>query len=81
VIAYAGGGALDTVHDGQTGVLFENQQVDCLINAVRRVEETAWKPDELRSHARTFDSQVFREQMQTFVAESVMAHATGARFA
>ena len=31
VIAYAGGGALDTVVDGRTGVLFERQEVECLI--------------------------------------------------
>jgi hypothetical protein len=35
----------------------------------------------LRAHARKFDSQVFREQMQAFVGESIAAHAAGARFA
>jgi glycosyltransferase involved in cell wall biosynthesis len=81
VIAYAGGGALDTVVDGRTGVLFEQQQVECLIDAIRRAEATAWDPDELRAHARKFDSQVFREQLQQFVGESIAAHAAGARFA
>lgn len=81
VIAYAGGGALDTVVEGRTGVLFDEQQVECLIGAIRRAEDTAWDPDELRAHARKFDSQVFREQMQQFVGESVAAHAAGARFA
>src|SRR5262249_23174023 len=38
VIAYAAGGALDTVVDGRTGVLFQQQRVDCLIDAVRRAE-------------------------------------------
>ncbi|TMF05260.1 MAG: glycosyltransferase family 4 protein, partial [Chloroflexi bacterium] len=42
VIAYAGGGVLDTVIDGRTGVLFERQEVECLIAAVRRAEATAW---------------------------------------
>ena len=81
VIAYAGGGALDTVVDGNTGVLFERQAVDCLIEAVRRTEETAWDSDGLRRHARKFDRQVFRDQMRQFVTESVAAHAAGARFA
>jgi glycosyltransferase involved in cell wall biosynthesis len=81
VIAYAGGGALDTVVDGRTGVLFEEQQVECLIGAIRRAEATAWDPDELRAHARKFDSQVFRDQLGKFVGESVAAHAAGARFA
>ncbi|MCA1644933.1 MAG: glycosyltransferase [Chloroflexi bacterium] len=81
VIAYAGGGALDTVVDGKTGVLFEEQQVECVIGAIRRAEATAWAPDQLRAHARKFDSQVFRDQMQQFVGESIAAHAAGARFA
>ena len=81
VIAYAGGGALDTVVDGRTGILFERQEVECLIAAVRRAEATAWDPDELRAHARKFDRQVFREQLQQFVGESIAAHAAGARFA
>lgn len=81
VVAYAGGGALDTVDDGRTGVLFDQQQVDSLIAAVQRLEASHWDPDVLRAHARKFDSQVFREQMQAFVGESIAAHAAGARFA
>ncbi len=81
VIAYAGGGALDTVVDGRTGVLFKEQQVECLIEAVRRAEATAWDSRELRTHAKRFDSTVFRDQMRQFVSESIAAHAAGARFA
>lgn len=81
VIAYAAGGALDTVADGQTGVLFERQDVDCLAAAVRRAEATNWDSAELRQHARKFDRQVFRDQLLAFVGESVAGHAAGARFA
>jgi glycosyltransferase involved in cell wall biosynthesis len=81
VIAYAAGGALDTVVDGRTGVLFERQEVSSLVDAVRRAEVIDWNSDELRRHARKFDRQVFREQLQAFVWESVAAHAAGVRFA
>jgi glycosyltransferase involved in cell wall biosynthesis len=80
VIAYAGGGALDTVVDGQTGVLFGEQQVECLMHAVRRVEALAWDAAVLRTHAEKFDRRVFRDQLRAFVDESVAAHAAGARF-
>jgi nicotinamide riboside kinase len=50
------------------------------MEAVRRAENTDWNADALRSHARRFDRQVFREQFQAFVAESLAAHATGTRF-
>ena len=81
VIAYAAGGALDTVQDGRTGVLFEHQDVDSLIGAVRQAEATSWDSAELRQHARKFDRQVFRDQLLAFVGESVAAHAAGVRFA
>ncbi|MGI9149518.1 MAG: glycosyltransferase [Chloroflexota bacterium] len=81
VIAYAAGGALDTVVDGHTGVLFPEQQVESLMAAVRRAEATPWDPDELRAHARKFDRQVFRQRLQQFVGESIAAHAAGTRFA
>ena len=55
--------------------------MECLIDAVRRAEVTDWEPDDLRAHARKFDRQVFREQLQQFVGESIAAHAAGARFA
>ena len=47
----------------------------------RRAEAIDWQPDELRGHARKFDRQVFREQLQQFVGESIAAHAAGTRFA
>jgi glycosyltransferase involved in cell wall biosynthesis len=81
VIAYAGGGALDTVIDGHTGVLFESQSVDCLISAIRRADAIAWDSVELRQHARKFDRHVFRDQLLAFVEESLAAHAAGTRFA
>jgi glycosyltransferase involved in cell wall biosynthesis len=81
VIAYAGGGALDTIIDGRNGVLFNEQTVDGLMDAVRRAEETAWDAEVLRSHAQRFDRSVFREQLGRFVSDSIAAHATGTRFA
>jgi len=40
VIAYARGGALDTMIDGVTGILFDNQTTEGLIEAVNRFEFT-----------------------------------------
>jgi glycosyltransferase involved in cell wall biosynthesis len=81
VIAYAAGGALDTVVDGQTGVLFGPQTVEALMDAVRRVEAASWDPAALRAHAERFDTCVFRRQLQAFVAETVAAYKMGERFA
>ena len=81
VIAYAAGGALDTVVDRQTGVLFAEQKVEDLIQAVRRLEQMHWDSSELRLHALRFDRGVFLDQLRGFVSDSLTAHAAGARFA
>ncbi len=81
VIAYAGGGALDTVQDGRTGVLFREQTVDSLAEAIACAEQVTWDPSLLREHAESFDTSVFRGQLRAFVAESLAAHAAGEGFA
>ncbi|MEM1430997.1 MAG: glycosyltransferase [Pseudomonadota bacterium] len=64
VIAYGRGGALDTVRDGETGLLFEEQSVDGIIGAVERFErevEGTIDPARLVTHASRFDEQTFRQ--------------------
>lgn len=63
VIAYGRGGAVDTILDGETGVLFQDQSVDGLINAVRRFEAEKLdrlNPTSLMHHARQFDEAAFQ---------------------
>ncbi len=67
VIAYGRGGVLDTVIDGQTGVLFERQEVDAVIDAIRRAEELSWNPEAIRSHAESFSPEIFRENMTRII--------------
>lgn len=69
VIAYGRGGALDTVVDGRTGILFHEQSVDALVDAVRRVESGAVSFDRevLRAHAMTFDKEIFKQRIRALV--------------
>lgn len=62
VIAYGRGGALDTVRDGVTGVLFPEQSADALVQAVKRFEReyiANVDPDMLVSHASLFSKSKF----------------------
>jgi glycosyltransferase involved in cell wall biosynthesis len=64
VIAYGRGGALDTVIDGETGLLFPRQDVESLIDAVERFEAAgpdAFDGAALVRHAAGFAESVFRE--------------------
>jgi glycosyltransferase involved in cell wall biosynthesis len=70
-IAYAAGGALDTVVDGQTGVLFHEQSVDALAAAIGRSETVAWDPAAIRAHALRFDAGVFRRRLPALIEEAL----------
>lgn len=71
VIAYAAGGALDSVIPGQTGALFAEQSVDGIIQAVEAFDAVTVDTAVIRRHAEQFDSAVFKNKMQTFVEEKV----------
>jgi glycosyltransferase involved in cell wall biosynthesis len=67
VIAYRGGGALDTVIPGRTGVLFDEMTVDSLAAALESFDASAYDPAALRAHAEQFDTQVFNRQISEYV--------------
>jgi glycosyltransferase involved in cell wall biosynthesis len=62
VVALRAGGVLDTVIDGETGVLFGAQTSDSLAEAIERVDRTAFDRSRLRAHAETFGVDVFRRR-------------------
>lgn len=59
VIAYRGGGALDTVIPGATGEFFDDLTVESLAEAMRRFDPAAYRPAALRQHALRFDTAAF----------------------
>lgn len=64
VIAYGRGGATETVVDGATGILFEEQSIDSLADAVRTFERMSFDPDVCRGNAERFDRQEFRRRLR-----------------
>ena len=76
VIAFGRGGACETVVPGVTGILFPEQSVEALIEAVRRFEatEATFSAAVLRRHAARFDASVFRERMGGFIARALERH-------
>lgn len=63
VVAFARGGALDTVVDGQTGVLFHEQEIGALLDAMDRCDRTGFHEPKLRLHASQFDRSSFQAAM------------------
>jgi glycosyltransferase involved in cell wall biosynthesis len=73
VVALARGGALETVRDGETGVLFKEMAVASLASALDRVARLQFDSDRLRRHAEQFSREHHLEQMRTVIAETTSA--------
>jgi glycosyltransferase involved in cell wall biosynthesis len=67
VIAFGGGGALDTVIPGKTGELFNEMTVDSLAKVMQNFDANAYDTAVIRTHAEQFDTGVFNRQIATFV--------------
>ncbi|MCY3575425.1 MAG: glycosyltransferase [Chloroflexi bacterium] len=74
VIAYRGGGALDTIIVGETGEFFDQPTVDSLKATWRNFDAFAYNPRQIRSQAQRFDTSAFCRRMQAFIDEAWAAH-------
>ena len=74
VIAYGAGGALDTVIEGETGLLFREPSPEALAQVVRDFDHRQFDPVKIRQHALNFDVSLFKQRLATFVAERVAEH-------
>ena len=71
VIAFGRGGSLETVRVNDrlglpdTGVFFDRQDPDSVIDAIRRFEmkEDSFSPRDIQKHARKFDKSLFQSRM------------------
>jgi glycosyltransferase involved in cell wall biosynthesis len=71
VIAYARGGALETVEDGVTGVLFYQQKVDALAAAIERLEGMTFYREGIVAHARGFNKERFKNEMVQVIEDAL----------
>lgn len=70
VVAYARGGALETVLETpglRTGVLFDQQTPEALIAAMERLDRVTIDPHALHSFALRFDRPLFKQRMEEYV--------------
>jgi glycosyltransferase involved in cell wall biosynthesis len=79
VIAFKGGGALDTVIPGATGLFFEGPTVESLKLALQSFDERDYDPTAIRAHAMKFDSAVFREALTSYVERAWEEFKAGRR--
>lgn len=69
VIAFAGGGALDTVLPGVTGEHFAEQSVSSLVETLARFDPTAYDPAACRAQAERFSIAAFQAALTHYLAQ------------
>jgi glycosyltransferase involved in cell wall biosynthesis len=71
VIGWNGGGVKESVIDGRTGILFDEQNTDSIIKAVNEYEKKidSFDPAAIRSHSEKFSRKNFEEKIKRYIDE------------
>jgi glycosyltransferase involved in cell wall biosynthesis len=67
VVAYRRGGVLETVIENETGIFFEEQTENALIQAARHASTVTWDRTRIRRNAERFNIQNFVDGMNTSI--------------
>lgn len=67
VIAYGKGGALDYIKDGTNGILFSEQTIESLVDAIKRFNKLDLKPAKVQETARAFSAESFKQKIRQIV--------------
>ena len=73
-IAYAAGGALETIVGGETGTFFGEATPDALADAIRAFDPARYDPARLRAHAEEFRPERFVARLRAIVDDTVASH-------
>jgi glycosyltransferase involved in cell wall biosynthesis len=73
VIAYAKGGALETVVEKKTGIFFHDQTVDSLVEAVHISNSLHFNPAEIRTHALQFSRVNFKRNISESIQQKIIS--------
>ncbi len=66
VIAYNKGGVRDIVTEG-TGVLFENQTTESMLDAINKIKKNKFNPSFIRENSLKFSKENFKKKFQEFI--------------
>ncbi len=72
VIAAAAGGALETVLDGETGLLATPDDIDSFVKAISELDALDFVPERAVANAERFSVATFQEKLAAHVAECLI---------
>lgn len=71
VIAFKKGGALETVVEGKTGLFFEKQSIESLVDVIKKFESMEFDKELLEVNAKRFNKQRFQKEILDLVKINV----------
>jgi glycosyltransferase involved in cell wall biosynthesis len=74
VVAFAAGGALETLEDGTTGAFFTRHQPEDVLAAIRRCDAIDTPPDVIAARAQRFSRAAFRAGLLRVLENGLRAH-------
>ena len=77
VVAFAEGGALETLEDGVNGALFSRHETEAVLAAIRRCDQIAASPETIAATARRFARPAFEAGLVRVLQAGVQAHRRG----
>ncbi len=70
VIAFRGGGALETIVEGETGFFYNDAEPGSLMGAIGLFEKNDIDPKKCRSNSLRFDITIFTEKIKDFIGKA-----------
>lgn len=75
VVAFGGGGVLETIQEGRTGAFFHKHEVAEVLDAIQRCDRLQTPPDVIAASARRFLPETFRARLLRVLGEARSAPA------
>lgn len=67
VIAYRGGDIPEHMVEGESGVYFDKQTPEAIIEAVKKFQKYNFNPQKIRENVMKFDKEIFKEKIREYV--------------
>lgn len=72
VIAMNVGGTVETVLDGETGILVKEQSESALLFAIEEAKQICWDSEKIKKHSKQFSASVFEQSIRNFMQQTVV---------
>lgn len=70
VVAFRGGGYVETVTEGKTGVFFDAYTVEALLEALKKLQKSSFQEQVIKQQAARFGKKRFKHEMEALVQKA-----------